>query len=173
MKKVLIGLTAVLGLLVLGVVVSGLVTPAEHVVSRESCLAASQEEVWTRVVEFERYAEWRDDVVRIETVSRGPGGAAVGSRFIEYGAQEPILFEIEEAVPLTRLVSRIADESLPFGGRWTYDLSQSSECSTVLKITEAGFVSNFLFRALSPLFSKTATMKLWLGNLEKELAARG
>ena len=87
MKILLIGLAALLVLLVIAVVISGLVTPAEHEVSREVCLDVSPEVVWSRVVDFERYAEWRDDVERIEVVTRGPGGAVVGSRFIEYGAE--------------------------------------------------------------------------------------
>jgi hypothetical protein len=55
---------------------------------------------------------------------------------------------VDTAVPNERLVTRIADKSLPFGGKWTYTLAQTGN-STVLRITEDGEVYNPVFRFIS------------------------
>ena len=169
MTKFALALALLLGLLALVVVASGFLMPKEHSVTRTACLDSAVDEVWDLVADFEGYADWREDVQRIEVVSGGSGASLQGSRFIEYGSEEPILFEVELADRPSRLVSRIADEGLPFGGRWTFELSRTSECTTLVEITEDGHVSNFLYRALSPLFSKTATMDRWLDHLRGRL----
>lgn len=167
MKRLAQGSAALLGLLVAAVVISGLVSPADHVASRELTLEAPVESVWTLVSGVERYADWRRDIesVRLE----GNDDELVGRRFVELGDEGPVLFEIVEAVPPRHLVTRIADESLPFGGGWTLELRPTPGGGTVLRITEAGFVRSFLFRALGPLFSKTATMERWMTDLAAEL----
>jgi hypothetical protein len=44
---------------------------------------------------------------------------------------------------------------MPWGGTWTFDLTEVSKESTELRITEQGFVRNAFFRALSKLFFKS------------------
>lgn len=77
-------------------------------------------------------------------------------------------YEIVEDQPRRRLVTRIADKSLPYGGSWTIDLAPEAS-GTRVTITENGEVYDPLFRFLSRyVFGHTATMDAYL----KELAAK-
>jgi hypothetical protein len=76
-------------------------------------------------------------------------------------------YEIVEDVPPQRLVGRIADKSLPYGGSWTYVLEGAPE-GTRLTITENGEVYNPIFRFLSKfVFGHTKTMDDYLASLQK------
>jgi hypothetical protein len=70
-------------------------------------------------------------------------------RFREVSGDGTITFEVTEAVPNQRVVTRIVDRNLPFGGSWTYELLPASEGGTTLRITEDGEVYNPLFRFVS------------------------
>ena len=68
--------------------------------------------------------------------------------------------ETIEASPLSRLVLRIADPDLPFGGKWTYELQPSANGSRVT-ITEDGEVYNPIFRFMSHVFfSQSASIEI-------------
>jgi hypothetical protein len=63
---------------------------------------------------------------------------------------QTIAYEAVESAPPRRLVTRIADPSLPFGGTWTYDIAPASSGSgPTLSITENGEVYNPVFRFVS------------------------
>jgi hypothetical protein len=82
-----------------------------------------------------------------------------------------IRYEIVENRPNERLVNRIADDKLPFGGRWIFEL-QPEGSGTQLTITEDGFVTNPIFRFLSKIvFSHTATLEKFLVDLGAHLGA--
>jgi uncharacterized protein YndB with AHSA1/START domain len=90
-------------------------------------------------------------------------------RWKESGSNGDITFELEETVPPSRLRTRIADPSLPFGGTWTYEVTPSGS-GTRVRITEHGEVYNPVFRVLSRfVFGHTATLEEFLGNLERKL----
>ncbi|MEO8579641.1 MAG: hypothetical protein ABI469_05290, partial [Gemmatimonadales bacterium] len=87
----------------------------------------------------------------------------------EVGSNGSILYEIQDAVPNQRLVTKIADPSLPFGGTWTYELSPRGD-STTLRITEDGEVYNPVFRFLSRFFmGHTATMNKYLDDVRHHI----
>ncbi len=82
-----------------------------------------------------------------------------------------IRYEIVESRPHERLVNRIADDTLPFGGRWIFELAPDGG-GTRLTITEDGFVTNPVFRFLSrTVFSQTATLEKFLVDLGTHLGA--
>ena len=63
---------------------------------------------------------------------------------------------------------RIADDTLPFGGTWTYELAPEG-AGTRLTITEDGVVRNVVFRFLSRwVFSHTATLEKYLRALGRK-----
>lgn len=85
------------------------------------------------------------------------------------GRNGSILFEIESIEPDRRLVTRIADESLPFGGTSTYELTLHGD-STTLRITENGKVYNPIFRFVSRFVTGyTATIDDYLNDLGKRV----
>lgn len=124
-------------------------------------IGAPREVVWARIRDVARHHEWRGDVKRTELES-DVGGR---SGFREFGAHGPILYAIDVDEPPSKFVTRITDESLPYGGSWTIELEPRGS-ETDVTITERGFVSNPIFRFLSKtVFSPTATMQTYLNAL--------
>ena len=88
-------------------------------------------------------------------------------RFREVGKNGAILYQVEALVPNERLVTRISDPSLPFGGAWTYEVIPSGE-STTLRITEDGEVYNPLFRFVSRIImGHTATLDRYFADVQR------
>jgi hypothetical protein len=72
---------------------------------------------------------------------------------------------VTERQPPRRLVTRIADQSLPFGGTWTYELTPAGS-GTRLTITEHGTVFNPVFRFMSRfVFGHAATIERFLKDI--------
>jgi uncharacterized protein YndB with AHSA1/START domain len=155
---------AAAALLIAALVIVGYLLPVAHVASAEARLARSPGEVFSAIADVKRYPEWRPDVSRVELLAESPR-----TRWKESGGNGEITFEVEDAAPPGRLQARIADQTLPFGGTWTYEMTPSGS-GTLLRITERGEVYNPLFRVLSRfVFGHTATMEQFLRNLERKL----
>jgi hypothetical protein len=117
------------------------------------------------VSDFIRYPEWRSDVKSM--VVDGQGG--VGTLIYEHGPRGALPLRVETHEPPSRLVMRIADPSLPFGGTWTYELRPSGS-GTELTLTEDGEVANPIFRVMQKLFfSPYATIDTYLADLQKRM----
>jgi len=90
---------------------------------------------------------------------------------LELGDRSIALATVSEDRP-RRLVVRIADDSLPFGGRWTYDLSPEGS-GTRLRITEDGEVYNPFFRFMSRyVFGHEATMTSYFAAAERRFGTK-
>ncbi len=152
--------------LLVGVVaVIGLMLPKGHHAAKSVALRAAPAAVFAVITDFAKAAEWRSDLQRVEMLPN-EGGAVM---FREIGGQGPMTFRVEALEPPTRLVTRIADKSLPFGGTWTYELRPQGS-GTELTITEDGEVYNPIFRFMSKFFfSQTATIEAYLASLKRRL----
>lgn len=84
------------------------------------------------------------DVTSVEMLPADSGYVA----WREHGKNDVISFVIESAEPPRRLVTRIADKGLPFGGSWEYLVTSDGARSRV-QITEHGEVYNPVFRFVS------------------------
>jgi uncharacterized protein YndB with AHSA1/START domain len=135
---------AIFGALVLLVVVIGWSLPVKHQATSEVTINASPGALYKLITDVGRYPEWRSSVKRTEQLPDSAGK----TRFREVGSNGTILYEVESAQPNQRIVTRIADPSLPFRGSWTYELIPRGD-STTLRITENGEVYNPLFRFVS------------------------
>lgn len=145
--------------LVLGV---GALLPQDHVASVERRVAGAPEEVWRVITDVERMPEWRPEVDRVERLA-GRGALPV---WRESGAGGALTMEVTELDPPRRMVTRIADEGLPFGGTWSYELEPAGT-GTRLRLTENGQVYNPLFRFVSRfLIGHERTMNAYLDALE-------
>jgi uncharacterized protein YndB with AHSA1/START domain len=153
-----------LGALLLAIVGFGYALPVAHVATRDAVLPAQPERVFAAITDVEAYPKWRSDVEGVEVIARTPR-----MQWRERGSDGTIAFEIEDSEPPRRLVIRITDRSLAFGGAWTFTL-QPVEGGTRLTITENGEVYNPLFRVISRfVFGHTATIDKYLGDLQKHL----
>lgn len=77
--------------------------------------------------------------------------------------------ETIESVPHQKLVRKIADPKMPFGGTWTFELADSDGGGCVLTVTENGEVYNVIFRAVSKLFDMHSTIDGFMKALGKKL----
>jgi uncharacterized protein YndB with AHSA1/START domain len=146
MKWILIVLAALAGLVIL-VTIIGATLPRDHVASMSAVIPAPQDNVWAAITDVAAYPTWRSDVKRVEIVSHPPAPLS----WREESGQGTMTLAVETFEPARRMVARIADQDLPFGGAWEYVLAPDGADSTRtrLTITERGFVSNPVFRFVS------------------------
>ena len=153
-----------LGLIVYGI---GALLPRGHVARAEALIAAPPERVAAMVRAVEAQPRWRTGVTAIEVVERRQDGL----RYVERQGRDAILFDFAEEAPDTRFTSRIADPDLPFGGTWTIALVPEGT-GTRVRIEENGEVRSPVFRFFSTLvFGHEGTMRAYLADLERTLAA--
>jgi uncharacterized protein YndB with AHSA1/START domain len=164
LKITLVVVGIVVGL-VLAVVIIGALLPQGHVASRSIRLRRAPSEVWATIHDLEGFTAWRPGLKKVERLPDVDGR----TRWKEVGAHNTITYEIVEAAPPSRLVTRIADPSLPFGGTWTY-VVEPAAAGSVVTITERGEVHNPVFRFMSRfVFGHTATIDEYLRDLGKKL----
>lgn len=141
---------ASLAALVAVVVLWGWMLPQGHVATRVLRLDRTPVEVWAAITDFQGQAAWRSDIQSVEKV---PGAAT--ETWKEVGRNGGMPLATTEIDPPRRLVRTIADPSLPFGGRWIYEVAAEGSGST-LTITEDGQVYNPIFRFVSHYFMNQA-----------------
>jgi uncharacterized protein YndB with AHSA1/START domain len=142
MNWILIAL-GILAVLAGAVTLIGARLPRDHVAATSAVVTAPVDSVWHALADVRDYARWRPDVRSVEILS-----AEGALRWREVSRHGSITFErLEESRP-HRLVGRIADDKLPFGGTWTYDLEPVA-AGTRVTITERGFVTNPVYRFMS------------------------
>ncbi len=143
MRWLLIAVVVVI-ILVAVVLGAGAASPERHVVRVRVRLSQSPLEVFAAIRDVTGAKEWRTGLQRVEVLSK----QGEPLRWKEYGAHGEVTFLREEAVPSQRLVYRIDDPSLPFGGRWIYQLRPEGK-GTLLEITEEGVVRHAAHRFIS------------------------
>jgi len=160
---------AVLFAILLVIVAVGFALPVKHRAIREARYDRSQSEIFALITDVKNFPSWRSSVTSVEILPDSGGRR----RFRETGSDGVILYEVEQSVPDQRLVTRIADPSLPFGGRWTYELIPRGN-STTLRITEDGEVYNPVFRFVSRfVMGHTRTLDTYLLDLARHFGAVG
>src|SRR5688500_6992477 len=86
----------------------------------------------------------RDHVATRSAAFAAPPEAVFAAIVDEVARQTDVPVEIVERQPPSRLVTRIADPELPFGGTWTFTLAAEGG-GTRLTITEHGQIHNVIF----------------------------
>ena len=164
-RTILIVAASLVGLVVL-IVAIGAALPVKHTVSRTAPVSAPPDSLFSLITDFAGAPSWRPQVERVELLGLVDGK----ERFREIGSDGAVLFEVVERSPPSRLVTRIADPKLPFGGQWVFDISPSGAGSSVT-ITEQGEVYNPLFRFMSRfVFGHARTIERYLRDLRGRLA---
>jgi hypothetical protein len=149
--------------LVLLCAVIGAFLPLQHVASASVRLRGSPAEVYALIRDVAKMPAWRRDVRSVEML------AADGRCYREVGSNGTISYEITEEHPPLRMVTRIADDTLPFGGSWEFALSLGPD-GTLVAITERGEIRNVFFRALSRfVFGHSASIDRYLADLTRRV----
>jgi len=158
-------LAAAGGLGILAAVV-GLLLPPQHIATTVQDYAASPDVVWTAITDVDAYPTWRRGVERVERLPDVDGMPM----WREHGSNGRLTMRVEEWDAPRRLLARIADEDLPYGGTWTW-LIEPSGLGCRVTITEDGEIYNPLFRFVARfLMGYEATMTAYHEDLQAYLA---
>ena len=163
MKWVLIVVISLVAL-VLAVWVIGSLLPKGHTVARTLRLKQSPEAVWAAITDSQAMPAWRPNVVKVERLA-DQNGHAVWRETYKDGQSLPL--EMVELQPPKRLVARIADPTLPFGGAWTYEITPA-EGGCTITITERGEVYNPVFRLVSRFMNQAGRIETYLTDLARK-----
>lgn len=161
--KWVIGMVVGLVGIVVVVVGVGLLLPVKHRASESARFRVSTEQLWAVVTNFSAYPTWRTGITAVEHLP-DVNGRSVWKETDSHN--EGIPYETVESIPNKRLVRRIADPKLPYGGTWTFDFESTPEGS-MLTITEDGEVYNPIFRFVSRfIFGHAKTIHDYLNDLQ-------
>jgi hypothetical protein len=150
-----LGFAGLLVALVLIVCVIGYMLPKSHVASVSARFAAPPDSIWTSLTDVAAFPSWRPGVSRVELLPDENGQRG----WREIGNHDAVPYRVVESDSPRRLVTRIADQNLPYGGSWTYELTPDGS-GTRLTIIENGEVYNPIFRVVSRfILGHTATME--------------
>ena len=165
MKWILWIFIALAGVLML-ITLIGWLLPKAHSVSREAQFPEPAEAIWKAITDIEAMPAWRQG---LKSVKHLPDKNGLPS-WVETSASGTIPFETVVSQPPSKLIVRIADPRLPFGGTWTYEITAVAAGSRV-RIREEGEVYNPVFRFLSRyVFGYSGTIDAYLKSLERKLA---
>lgn len=158
MKWVLL-IAGIIVALIVAVAGIGATLPKKHKATRAARFHQPPEAVWQAITDIGAFPAWRTDVKSVERLPDRDGRPA----WRETDKHGQILtLEAIEFAPPQRLVSRIADPNLPFGGAWTYLIAPADGGST-LRITEDGEIYNPIFRFMARfVFGYQGTMDAYL-----------
>ena len=154
---------ALAGILIL-ITVIGWLLPKGHVVTREARFHQRPEAIWKTITDIDAMPAWRQGLKSIKRLADKDGLPA----WVETLDSGVMPLETVASQPPSKLVVRIADPKLPFGGTWTYEITPVADGS-VLRITENGEVYNPIFRFLARfVFGYSATIETYLKSVAKK-----
>jgi len=162
MKWVLIVLGGLLGLVVLMALIGAFVS-RDHRATSTVMLRQPTDSVWKVVRDLGNIPAWWPAMEKAERLPDRDGHEVWRQKMS--GFDVPII--VMESSPPRRLVTQIDPTAGgAFGGTWTYELTRDG-AGTRIRVTEAGWISNPIFRFMSRfLFG-------YYGSLDKYLHALG
>lgn len=163
MKWILWIFIALAGFLIL-ITVIGYLLPKGHSVTREASFGQPPDVIWKTITDIDAMPSWRQG---LKSVKHLPDRQELPA-WVETLDSEAIPLETLRALPPSKLVVRIADPKLPFGGTWTYEITPQPSGSS-LRIREDGEIYNPLFRFLARcVFGYTGTIDTYMKSLAKK-----
>lgn len=161
---------AAVALLIALVAAVGAMLPRSHVAARSLRVNRPPQEVWNVITNVEAFPNWRSGIARVE---RLPDANGLPVWRETDRRNNGLTLACEAFEPPRRLVTRIADKNLPFGGAWTWVLAPAgSGCE--LSITENGEIYNPIFRFMARfVLGYTMTIDAYLKSLAKHLGESG
>jgi uncharacterized protein YndB with AHSA1/START domain len=155
-----------IGAVIIAVLLIGWLLPQKHRASVSRDVPTPPDQVWRAITEVRTLPNWHPEVKQVESIS-DQNGKPTWREIYRNG--DAIRFETVSAEPPGRLVRRIADPTLPYGGTWTIGIVATPSGSKVT-ITEDGEVYNPVFRFVSRFITgHTGTMERYLAALDQHL----
>ena len=135
--------------------------PKDHVATLMARYNQPPEKIWEAITDAEAMPAWRKDLKSVKRLPNRDGKPA----WVETSSFGDMPLYVETFEPTHKLVTRIADPNLPFGGTWTFEIAPA-EGGTTLRITERGEVRSAFFRFMARfVFGYTATTETYLRDL--------
>lgn len=154
----------VLGGILILIGLIGWLLPKAHTVTREARFHQPPEAIWKAIADIDAMPSWRQGLKGIKRLPDQNGMPA----WVETSDSGTLPFETVISRPPSKLVVRIADPKLPFGGTWTYEIALVTGGSS-LRIREDGEIYNPVFRFLSRfVFGYTGTIDTYLRSLSRK-----
>jgi hypothetical protein len=166
MKWLLIVAGGLLAVVVL-VFLVGALLPREHVAGSAVMIRQPRDTVWRTVRDLAAVPAWWREVASSQR-SADSAGREVWEQKLKNGFTMRLIVTAE--TPPGRLLTTIdAPADAPFGGTWTYELTDVDGGTRVV-VTERGYINNPLFRFMSRfLFGYHATQEGYLRALGAKL----
>ena len=162
--KLLLLLVGLLVALVAVAALIGAMLPPSHVATRAATYRQAPALLHAAVRDWPALPSWRTGLKSVELLPASEDRP----RYRETTNHGAITYVLVEDRPGEKLVLRIDDDSLPFGGTWIFEFTPAPAGGT-LRITEDGFVKPVLFRFLARfVFGHTATMETYLRDLGRK-----
>ena len=136
------GLAALVGLVAL----VGSMLPLHHSVSRKARLHVAPDALYAVIA---GPPDWRTGVKSFGVL---PDHEGRPQWWEEDSHHQKVTYELVEGKSPSRLVTRIADHNLPFGGTWTFDIAPAPGGGSELRIREDGEIYNVIFRFVARFF---------------------
>lgn len=150
--------------LIAAVAVAGLFVPKSHTASSMARYRQPPEALWTAITDFPSMPSWQPGLKSVERLPDQNGHPV----WLQVSRHGRMLLEVIDVHSPTRLVCRIADPNLPFGGTWTYEIVPT-DGGAEMTITENGEIYNPIFRFMARfIFGYHATLEGYLRSLSRK-----
>ncbi|MBZ5728338.1 MAG: hypothetical protein LAP87_25565 [Acidobacteriia bacterium] len=158
--KWLLLIVGILALTVALAALAGAMTPARHHATRRARFRVAPEALYAVLA---GPPDWRTGVKSFGVLPEENGR----KRWWEEDShRQKIAYELVEDRPPERMVVRIADRGLPFGGIWTFEIHPAPAGGAELRIQEDGEIYNVIFRFMARFFfGYTASIEGYLRDL--------
>lgn len=118
--------------------------PEAHLAVSTAEFRAPADSVWAVISDIGAGAAWRPEVDKVERGADQNGNPV----WVETGPTGSLPYEVVALEPPRRMVTRIADPDLPFGGTWTYTV-EPLPAGAQLTLEERGEIYHPLFRVFA------------------------
>lgn len=145
MKKILFLILLLLPLLVFGIYGYGTNLPESYEVTRRALYDQSVTAVWQAITDYEKMPGWSEHVEKVERLE-DQEGLPVWRFYTSDGHYMDI--EVVKAEEPNIYISRISETDMPFGGSWTFLLTQKGDEATEVILKEESYISSPLWRLL-------------------------
>jgi hypothetical protein len=139
---------------------AGALLPREHSATRKARYRVSPEALYAVIA---GPPDWRTGVKSFGVLADKDGRRRWWEEDIH---RQKVTFELVEDRFPSRLAVRIADQGLPFGGTWSFDIEPLAGGGSELRIREDGEIHNVIYRFMARFFfGYTASIETYLQDL--------
>jgi uncharacterized protein YndB with AHSA1/START domain len=161
--KILFRIILILIVVAVAAYLYALSIPVHRTHKRTTTLKQTPEAVFALLTDLPNFPQWNHDMLKIEMLPPVDGKEATRQTF-KGNMQMTII--TSESTPPKHLVRSMGDNSGPFEGSWTYDISPTEDGSEIV-LTEQMTMNSAFFRLMTKLFGQTKYMDKHLKDMAK------